>query len=110
MISNEHPEALERLTPNEGLKERVRVAVTRRCEATKMTKKIGRRQRFDGKPGDGRLVLDGSAGRRDCRISESTFGQRVISVGARRSTCRRQVCPRRWYDAICRHDLWRWRQ
>ena len=39
MISNEHPEALERLTPNEGLKERVRVAVTRRCEATKMTKK-----------------------------------------------------------------------
>ena len=53
MISNEHPEAQERLAPNEGLKDRVRVAVARCREATKMTKNIGRRQRFDGKPGDG---------------------------------------------------------
>ena len=117
MISNEHPEALERLAPNEGLKDRVRVAVARRREATKMTKNIGRRQRIDGKPGDGCWVLDGSAGHgcvltgwRGCCVSESPFGQRMISVGARRSKCRRQVRPRRWDDAICRHDLWRWRQ
>ena len=120
MISNEHSEALERLEPNEGLKDRVRVAVARCREATKMTKNIGRRQRFDGKPGDGCLVLDGTAGhgcvlagRRGCCVCESPFGQRTISVGARRSKCRRQVCPRRWYDAICRHDFperWHWRQ
>ena len=62
MILNEHPKALERLAPNEVLKDRVRVEVARCREATKMTKNIGRRQRIDGKPGDGCLVLDGSAG------------------------------------------------
>ena len=47
LISNENPEAQERLAPDEGLKDRVRVAVARCREATKMTQNIGRRQRFD---------------------------------------------------------------
>lgn len=37
MISNEHPEALERLTPDEGLKDDVRAAVTCCREANTMT-------------------------------------------------------------------------
>ena len=37
MISNEHPEALERLAPDEGLKDRVRAAVADCREATNMT-------------------------------------------------------------------------
>ena len=37
IISNEHPDALERLVPNEGLKDRVRAALARCRGATKMT-------------------------------------------------------------------------
>ena len=37
IISNENPDALERLAPDEGLKDRVRAALARCREATKMT-------------------------------------------------------------------------
>ena len=37
MISNEHPEALERLAPNEGLKDRVRAVLARCREVIKIT-------------------------------------------------------------------------